>query len=200
MPWRGIDLRLPVKRQMIGILGYQHLSDQGFGRDAAFDNASRCWGLDDCALTRAATVTRPTGDQKTERGRDDIKPFSNILADLVQPAAAAWAGFILYIDNLLDPLEVRRQRAAVGLAGTTALGLNRSSLTRRAGCAKCRLDILKAQLELVGIKLLDLRPKRWRMNASMIDCSRSISASASPLATVMSASLRDCSSASARST
>jgi len=57
---------------------------------------------------------------------------------------------------LLDPLEMGWQRTAVGLAGTIALGLSRSSLTRRTGCAKCRLDILKAQLELVGIELFGL--------------------------------------------
>jgi hypothetical protein len=74
----------------------------------------------------------------------------------VQPAATAWAGLIVDIDDLLDPLEVRRQRTAVGLAGTIALWLSRSSLTRRTGCAKCRLDILKARLELIGIKLLGL--------------------------------------------
>jgi hypothetical protein len=46
----GIDLRLPIKRQVIGILGNQHLGDQGFGGDVAFDNTSRCRGLDDRAL------------------------------------------------------------------------------------------------------------------------------------------------------
>ena len=46
----SIDLRLPIKRQVIGILGNQHLGDQGFGGDAAFDNTSRCRGLDDRAL------------------------------------------------------------------------------------------------------------------------------------------------------
>lgn len=145
---------------MIGILGDQHLSDQGFGRDTAFDNTGWCRGLDDGALAGAASIARPAGDHDPERGRHDIKAFGNILADLVQPAATAWAGpnavSALYIDNLLDPFEVCRQRTAVGLAGTIALGLNPSSLTRRTGCAKCRLDILKAKLELIRIELLGL--------------------------------------------
>lgn len=128
-------------------------SDQGFGGDAAFDNTSRCRGLDDRALAGAASIARPAGDHDPERGRHDVKPFGNIFADLAQPAATAWAGLVVDIDDLLDPLEVRRQRTAVGLAGTIALGLSCSS---RTGCAKCRLDILKAKLELIGIKLLGL--------------------------------------------
>ncbi len=55
----GIDLRLPVKRQMIGVLGDQHLGDQHLrdqrlGRNAAFDDPCRGPGLDDRALTGAA--------------------------------------------------------------------------------------------------------------------------------------------------
>lgn len=106
----GVDLGLPIERQMISIFGDQHLCDQGFGGDAAFDNMSRCRGLDDRALTRAAAITRPTGDQNTERGRHDIKPFGDILADLMQPAAAARAGpkavDAFDIDDLLDPFEM----------------------------------------------------------------------------------------------
>ena len=145
---------------MIGILGHQHLSNQGLGGNAAFDNASRCRGLNDCVLTRAAAIAGPTGDQNTERGRHNIKAFGNILADLVQPTAAASACpnavSAVDIDNLFNPLQVRRQRAAVHLARTITLGLNRSSLTGRTGTTKCRLNILKAELELFGIELRGL--------------------------------------------
>lgn len=131
----GVDLGLSIHRQVIGMLGTQHLSDLGFGRDAAFDNTSRCRGSDDSALAGTAAITGPAGDRDPERGRHDIKAFSNILADLVQPSATAKAGLILYIDNLLDPFEARRKRTVVCLAGTIALGLNRSNFTRRTGCA-----------------------------------------------------------------
>ena len=47
----GIDLRLPVERQAIGIFGYQHLRDQCFGGDATFNDPSRGRSLDDRALT-----------------------------------------------------------------------------------------------------------------------------------------------------
>ena len=42
--------------------------------------------------------------------------IGDILADLVERAAAAGAGLVIDIDDLLDPFEVCGQRAAVGLA------------------------------------------------------------------------------------
>lgn len=152
----GINLRLPIERQMIGILGHQHLSDQGLGGNAAFDDTSRCRGLDDRTLTGAAAIARPTGNQNTERGWHNIKAFGYVLTDLVQSSATAWAGLIIYIDKLLDPFEMCGQRAAIGFAWAIALWAGRSSLTSGTGCAKCRLNILKAKLELVGIELLGL--------------------------------------------
>jgi hypothetical protein len=41
----GVDLRLSVKRQVIGVLGDQHLGDQRLGRDAALDDPRRRRGL-----------------------------------------------------------------------------------------------------------------------------------------------------------
>lgn len=35
----GVDLRLPIQRQVIGVFGRQHLRDQCFGGDSTLDNA-----------------------------------------------------------------------------------------------------------------------------------------------------------------
>lgn len=78
-------------------------------------------------------------------------------------AATAGAGpdaiNFLDVDNLLDPFELRGQRAAVDLARTVTPGLRRHRLACGAGLAQCRLDILEAKLKLVWIELLGLAPE-----------------------------------------
>ena len=105
---------------MVGILGNQHLRDQRLGRQPALDDPWRRRRLDHRALARAAAVARPTCDQHPEGGRHDIEPLGNILADLVERTAAAGAVLALDVDDLLDPLEVRWQGAAVALARAVA--------------------------------------------------------------------------------
>ena len=56
---------------------------------------------------------------------------------------------------------------------------------------RARLGFFQAKLKLLGIELLGPCAKRCRMKALMIDCSRSISASASPNIAVV-AGLRSC--------
>ena len=53
----GIYLRLPVQRQMIGVLGNQHLCDQSFGWDASLDDLHWHRGLHDRALAQTAAVS-----------------------------------------------------------------------------------------------------------------------------------------------
>lgn len=74
---------------MIGVLGYQNLRDQRFGRDTAFDDPRRGRSLDNRALARAATVAGPARDQHTERGGNHVEPFGDTFTDLVERAAAA---------------------------------------------------------------------------------------------------------------
>lgn len=152
----GIDLCLPVKRQVIGILGDQHLRDQRFGGDAAFDDPCRRRSLNDSVLARAAAIARTAGDQHAEGGRDTIEALGNILADLVERSAAAGAGLILDIDDLLDPFEMRWQRTAVGLARAIALGLGRCCITCCVHATQRGLDILQPKPELIRIELLGL--------------------------------------------
>ncbi len=72
----------------------------------------------------------------------------------MERAPAAGAGFILDIDDLLDPLEMRRKRSTVRLA--PALGRNAARLCFACSLrlSKRSLGILEAQLELIDIELL----------------------------------------------
>ncbi len=138
---------------MIRILGYQHLGDQRLSRNAAFDDTRRCGSLHDRALARAAAVARSARDQDAEGGRHDIETLGDILADLVERTAAAGAGLILDIHDLLDPFEMRRQRTAVGLAHPIAVRPSGLRFGGDLGLGERRLDILETQLQLIGIEL-----------------------------------------------
>jgi hypothetical protein len=61
------------------------------------------------------------GDQHAEGGGSDFKAFGDMLADLVERAAASRTGLLLNIDDLLDPFKMGEQRSAVGLARALAL-------------------------------------------------------------------------------
>lgn len=143
---------------MIGILGDQHLRDQRFGGDAAFDDPCRGRGLHDRVLARAAAIAGTTGDQDAEGGGHDIEALGDILADLVERAAAAGAGLILDVDDLLDPFEMGGQRTAVGLARACARRLA-CLLSGELGLRERGLNFLERQLELVSIELLRLATK-----------------------------------------
>ncbi|GAY21268.1 hypothetical protein SFOMI_1805 [Sphingobium fuliginis] len=150
----GVDLRLPVQGKMIGILGDENLGDQRLGRNAALDDPRRCWRLQDRALARTAAVARTPGDKDAEGRGNDVAPLGDILADRVERAAAAGAGLVLDIDDLLDALEMCGQRAAVGVARSSGVLLAGRGITRRASLAQRRLYVLEAELELIGIELL----------------------------------------------
>ena len=72
--------------------------------------------------------------------------------------AATGASLVLDIDDLLDPLEVRGQGPAVGLARTIGRG-SACRLLGVLGLGQRRLDFLKAEFELIGIKLLGTAAK-----------------------------------------
>ena len=126
---------------------------QRLGGNAALNDprGGRC--LEDRALTRAAAIARAAGDQHAEGSRHDVETLCNGLTDLVERATAAGASLILDVDDLLDPLEVGRQRAAVGLVG--AIPRCPACLVHGVlGLGQGRLDLLQGKLELIGIELL----------------------------------------------
>ena len=147
----GVDLRLAIERQVIGVLGDQHLGDRRLGRQAALDQPRRRRRLDDHVLAGAAGVFGPAHDQHPELGGDDVEPLADVLADPVQRARAARAGLVLDVDERLDPRQMRRQRAAVGAPLARALRARRRrlgfGLGRRLRLAL--LDVFERQQQLV---------------------------------------------------
>jgi len=157
----GINLGLPVQRQMIGIFGHQNLGDGGLGRQSAFDQPGRSRRLHDTVFARSAGVFGPPGDENAELRRYHVQPLAPVFADPVQIALATGAGLVVDIDDNLDPRQMRRQRAAV----RAALASPRRAAIRRAfvllcltGCCNL-LDVFKAQQHLVLGQRLRLAAK-----------------------------------------
>jgi hypothetical protein len=155
----GINLRLPVQGEMIGVLGDQDMRDQSLGRDAAFDNARRRRRLHDHALAGAAAITGTARHDNAEGSRHDIEPLCDILADDMESAAAASADRILDINNLLDPFELHRQRAPVGLARAALTGSPRNRIQTGIHTRQRGIEFFERELELIVIELFRSRPE-----------------------------------------
>ena len=109
----GVDLGLPVERQVIGVFGDQHLGDRRLGRQAALDQPRRRGRLHHDVLASPAGVFGPAHDQHPELRRHDVEALAHVLADPMQRAPAAGAGMIVDIDHHLDARQMCRQRSAV---------------------------------------------------------------------------------------
>jgi hypothetical protein len=105
----GVNLGLPVQRQMIGIFGHQNLCDGRLGRQSALDQSSRGQRLHDTVLASPAGVFGPPGDEDPELRWHQVQPFAPVLTDPVQLALAAGAGLVVDVDDELDPRQMRRQ-------------------------------------------------------------------------------------------
>src|SRR5271155_5643035 len=98
---------------MPGVFAYQHVRDQGLGRQAGADQALRRRRLDDRAGARATAVFWATGDENAVLCRNDVEPLGFLLADDMHPTAATRARRRLRFDYYLNPRKVRRQRFAL---------------------------------------------------------------------------------------
>jgi site-specific DNA recombinase len=151
------DRRLTVERQEIAVLGHQHVRQQGLGGHPAGDRPLRGGRLHDRPLARAAAVARAADHPHPQHGGDDVEHLARVLADDVHGPAAARAGLVLEVDQDLDPRQVRRQGAQVAPArprrprGAAPRG---HLLLRRLGRRGGLLEVLQAELELVGVELL----------------------------------------------
>jgi hypothetical protein len=86
-----------------------------------------------------------------------IEHLARVLADRVQGPAAAGAALVLDVDQHLDPRQVGRQGAQVAPAGPRrprSIAAPRSGLLRRLGGRSGLLEVLEAELELVGVEPL----------------------------------------------
>src|SRR3954453_3479097 len=109
----GEDLALPVERDAVAVLGHQHLDQQRLSGQAAGDDARRRRLLVNALLTAPAGIAGPDGHQHPELGRHDVEPLAPVLADPPHLLVATWAMAVGKVQHLLDPLQVRRQVAAV---------------------------------------------------------------------------------------
>ena len=96
-------------------------------------------------------------DQHAEPGRDHVQTLAAVFAHLDHLAAAAGTQGAVGLDDLLDPLQMRRQMTLVpfGRMGTF-LPVPESPLSRFAGCGQHPfgdLDILEGQMLLVRVRL-----------------------------------------------
>ena len=77
----GVDLRLPVQRQMVAELRDDHMGKQAWARKSALDRARRSWCLDDAIATGAGEL-RPHVADDLEAVGDVLELFRDILSEL----------------------------------------------------------------------------------------------------------------------
>lgn len=99
-----------------GVLGDQHLYDQRFSRNAAFDDHCRRPSVEGRAFIPAAALTRTKCNHNGEGGWPEIEALSHVLGDLVERIATAAVRLVLDVDDLLAPFEMDFPRSPVGLA------------------------------------------------------------------------------------
>jgi hypothetical protein len=80
----GINLRLPVQREVVGIFRDQHLGDGRLGRHPALDQPRRRRRLHHHILAGPAGVFRSAHHEHPELRRHDVEPLGDILADPMQ--------------------------------------------------------------------------------------------------------------------
>lgn len=120
------------------------MRNEAFGRQAAFDEMRRRRRLDRRVLAAPAAIFRSPGADHLEAGGLIVEPFGDVLADLVQGAAAGRTGLVVRLQNPFFTRQLRRQGAEIA----PALFLLR--LFRRAPFAS--LDLPKQR----GSRLFDV--------------------------------------------
>ncbi len=154
----GEDLRLPVERQVVGVLRHQHLRQHRLGGDAAGQRPFRCRRLHHRALAAAATVARAPDHLDPVLCRHDVEHLRHVLADHMQRSAAARAALVVDIDDHLVARQMRRQR--------TAIAPRRLTFPRCLRCRRCwrlrgrerLLDLFEPELQLIRIERLRAPP------------------------------------------
>lgn len=115
----GVDPRLPVEREMTGVLRHEHVREQPGARPAALDRHGGQRRLHD-ALARPAAEPRPDVTHDPERGRHIVELLGHVLADTSHGTATVGTGARTVVNHVLA-WQVVRQRLAIrpgGVAGT----------------------------------------------------------------------------------
>ena len=151
----GEDRLLPIQRQTIGVLGDGDASQKPFGRNAALDQAGGRRRLDDALAAGLAGIPWATRHDHPELRRDHVEAFADVLANLHPSAGAARTNLVFGLDDLFDPLEMRRERPPpAGLASRRRLQLLESGLD----CGKTCLHFLEGKGVLALVELLGAAP------------------------------------------
>ena len=94
----GVDLRLPVQRQVIEVLRDRDVGEQARAGDSFVDRARRRRGLHD-GRALAASELRPDVADDLEVLGNELELLGDILADLLERAAAVRAGAGRRVDH-----------------------------------------------------------------------------------------------------
>src|ERR1700722_7554343 len=149
------DRLLPIQRQAVGVFGDGDAGQKPLRRDAALDQAGGRRRLDDALATGLAGIPRAARHDHLELRRDDVEAFADVLANLHPSAGAARTGPLLGLNDLFDPLEMRRQRSPpAGLASWRRPHLLRFGLN----CAETGLHFLEGKGVLALVELLGAAP------------------------------------------
>jgi hypothetical protein len=154
----GEDLRLPVQRKMIGVLGHHHVGDHRLGRQAAFDQPRWCRRLDHAGdrvgarlLTVPAGIFWPPGHDHADLGRHLVEPLGCILTDDVQFATAARTRLAVGLDHHLLVRQVIEVLITAGAALARRGGPERGIglLILRLGLGERGFELLQRKRQLV---------------------------------------------------
>ncbi|MGY4503267.1 hypothetical protein ACVWYH_007224 [Bradyrhizobium sp. GM24.11] len=167
----GVNLRLPVEWQVIGIFGDQDLGNGGLGRQTALDQPGRAGA---CTTPSSQARQAYLGRRVTRlRNCAGTRSSRSLLSSPIRcnSPLATGAGLIVDIDDDLDPRQVRRQGATVAaaLASPRLTAFRRADVMRRLAIRRDLLDVFKAQQHLIfGQRLCAQRPNRCRCSSLMI--------------------------------
>ena len=152
----GVELRLAVERQMVRILGNEHLCQGSLGGQSALDQMRRCGCLDDALLAGPAGVLRAHRDDDAKLRRFDVQPLTAILADAHHLPASAGTRRAVRLDDPLDVLKVLRQLPDIASGAAPARGRARRRARLGGGLdlAHRPFQILERQLAVVDAQLL----------------------------------------------
>lgn len=96
----GVDLALPIQRQMIGILGHQHVGEQAGARQAAGDRPRRGFALHDTIAARAHQL-RPNVPDYSEARWHVLQHLRGVFTQPPHRAAAVRARADCLVNDLL---------------------------------------------------------------------------------------------------
>jgi hypothetical protein len=161
-PGPGIDLRLAIEGQIIGIFRDQHMGQQRLGGQGPLDQVGRCRGLGHGTGAAAAGIFRPDGHHHPELGRGNVEPLAAVFPDPGHLPAAAGAKPALGLDDALQAWQLLRQPAEKALdrdsLGTRPRPAGASGGPGRLDLRHRGLEVLEDELPLIRAQLLRLAP------------------------------------------